>query len=317
MSRFLVTGAAGFIGCNLVEALLNAGHTVIGLDNLSNGFQDNIDFLGSHPQRSQYTFIKGDITDFDACKHACNSVEFVLHHAALGSVPKSIEQPELYNRINMDGTFNMMKAAKQAGVKRFVYASSSSVYGDSPELPKVETMAPQPQSPYAINKITNEYYGKLFSEVYGLPTIGLRYFNVFGPRQNPNSDYAAAIPKFITSFLSNTSPIIHGDGEQTRDFVYISNVAHANLKACLAPSHACGKAYNIGCGEKISINDLVYTIKALLDSSIEITYSDTRKGDVRDSVADIRLAMKELKLDTFISLREGLAKTIEWYKQTN
>jgi UDP-N-acetylglucosamine 4-epimerase len=311
MSKYLITGAAGFIGSNLTEHLLNEGHTVIGLDNLSHGSKDN---LKEALQNPNFTFIKGDITNSETCEEACKNCDYVLHQAALGSVPRSIELPHLYNSNNINGTFNMMMAAKNAGVKRFVYASSSSVYGDTPTLPKVESMIPRPKSPYAISKISNEYYGKVFSEVYGLPTIGLRYFNVFGPKQSPNSQYAAVIPKFITALLNNEAPTINGDGEQTRDFTFISNVIQANLNACHAKEPAFGKAFNIGCGSRISLNMLIESMKTTLASTVTPIYGPPRAGDVKDSLADINEAKTHLNFKDLVNLDKGLALTIEWFK---
>lgn len=313
MTTYLVTGAAGFIGSNLVEHLLSQGHNVVALDNVSTGLQSNLDLLKAHQNATNLTLIIGDIKDTSICNEACSGVDYVLHQAALGSVPRSIEKPELYNDNNIVGTFNMMKAASENKVKRFVYASSSSVYGDTPALPKVESMVPNPKSPYAISKISNEYYGKVFNDVYGLPTVGLRYFNVFGPRQDPKSDYAAVIPKFVTSFLKNESPTIYGDGEQTRDFTFIDNVIKANVSACNAHDSAYGNALNVGCGERISLNLLATLIKEITCSSADIIYAAPRTGDVRDSLADITRLKEWLGVTQPVLLRDGLAKTIEWY----
>jgi len=291
---------------------LELGHSVVGLDNLSTGFSENISpFLGN----PSFTFIEGDIRDIHACHRACQGVDFVLHQAALGSVPRSIEEPILYNENNISGVLNMLIAARDAKVQRFVFASSSSVYGDTPTLPKIESMIPSPKSPYAISKITGEYYCKTFNDVYDLPTICLRYFNVFGPRQNPDSQYAAVIPKFITAFLTNTSPTVYGDGEQTRDFTFIENVISANLNSCYAPQEAYGHAYNIGCGERVSLNHLAEIIKEQTHSTASITYTDSRAGDVRDSLASIDMAVKQLSLTKVVSLKEGLLGTIKWYKE--
>lgn len=315
MSTFLVTGAAGFIGSNLTEHLLKEGHFVVALDNLSNGLKTNVSFLSSLPNAAQnLTIIEGDITNVDTCHKAVEGVDYVLHQAALGSVPRSIKHPALFHKNNTEGTLNMLIASKEAKVKRFVYASSSSVYGDTPTLPKVESMTPSPKSPYAINKITTEYYGKIFYELYKLPTIGLRYFNVFGPRQNPNSQYAAVIPKFITSFINNTSPIIHGDGLQTRDFTYVTNVIQANINACHADKKAFGEVFNIGCGKSITILKLAENIRDILGSNQNILHEATRSGDIKDSLANIEKAMSHLKLNNLISLEEGLKKTIDWFK---
>lgn len=308
MARFLVTGCAGFIGSSLVTKLLELGHDVVGLDNLSAGFSDN---LTQHPQ---FTFITGDIRDLKTCRNACAGVEFVLHEAALGSVPLSMEEPILYTENNINGTLNMLIAARDAGVKRFVFASSSAVYGDDPILPKIETMLPSPKSPYAISKITGEYYCNVFNESFQLQTVSLRYFNIFGPRQNPNSQYAAVIPKFITAYLANTPPTIYGNGEQTRDFAYIDNVIQANIASCFAPENVCGKAYNIGCGERISLNRLAQIIKTQTQSQAKVIYEEKRAGDIQDSLASIKHAQEQLGIKDFITLEEGLQKTISWYK---
>ncbi|NBV43081.1 SDR family oxidoreductase, partial [bacterium] len=302
MARFTVTGCCGFIGSNLVQALLDAGHLVTGLDDLSTGFKENIEAFLSH---SSFSFIEGDIRDPELCSVACDGADYVLHQAALGSVPRSLEYPALYNSVNIGGTLNMLNAARDAKVKRFVFASSSSVYGDTAVLPKVETMIPNPKSPYAVTKITCEYFAKVYNDAYRLPTIGLRYFNVFGARQNPASQYAAVIPKFVTAFLKNESPTIFGDGAQTRDFTYIDNVVMANLKACDAPLSSCGVSYNIGCGGRISLNQLAQEIQHLTQSSAVPTYGPARAGDVRDSLADVRLAETCLGLQNLIQLRDG------------
>lgn len=315
MARYLLTGIAGFIASNIANHLLNEGHDVIGFDNLSTGFTSTIDFLKAHPKSENLTFIEGDIRDISECETCFEKqIDYVLHQAALGSVPRSVKEPLLYHDNNSGGTLNMMELSRQHNVKKFVYASSSSVYGDTPTLPKVETMPLTPKSPYAVSKAANETHGKLYTELYGLQTIGLRYFNVFGPRQNPKSQYAAVIPKFITSFLKNESPVIYGDGEQTRDFTYIQNVITANLNACEAPPEASGKAFNIGCGHRISINELASKIKSITASTAEIIYETARPGDVKDSLADIALSKSLLKLDTHILLNQGLEQTIAWYQ---
>lgn len=312
MAHFVVTGCLGFIGSNLVASLLESGeHVVVGLDNLSTGFRDNLSQFYTHPS---FTFVEGDIRDLFVCRKVCEGADFVLHQAALGSVPRSLEEPLLYNENNITGTLNMLIASRDANVARFVYASSSSVYGDTPTLPKIETMIPRPKSPYAISKMTCEYYAKVFNDTYVLPTIGLRYFNVFGPRQNPNSQYAAVIPKFITSFLKNEAPVIYGDGEQTRDFTFITNVIAANLNGCTAPLSSCGLAYNIGCGDRISLNLLATEIKELTQSTVTPNYAPARAGDVRDSLADIELSTGGLSITSRVSLRDGLDTTIAWYR---
>jgi UDP-N-acetylglucosamine/UDP-N-acetylgalactosamine 4-epimerase len=317
MAKYLVTGAAGFIGSNLVEHLLDSGQAVVALDNFSTGFEKNLNFTKEHPHKNMYTFIKGDIRSSDTCLRACEGVDYVLHQAALGSVPRSIEQPLIYNENNIAGTLNMLMAAKENKVKRFVFASSSSVYGDTEELPKVETMLPRPKSPYAISKITGEYYCKVFAEVYNLPTIALRYFNVFGKRQDPNSQYAAVVPKFVVALMENEAPTIFGDGEQTRDFTFIENVIKANLNACKVTLETYGKAYNVGCHDRISINMLFQTIKSVLQASVAPVYAPLRAGDVRDSLAAIEEAKKDLGYDNLVELEAGLKKTIDWYKHSN
>jgi UDP-N-acetylglucosamine/UDP-N-acetylgalactosamine 4-epimerase len=315
MKTYLVTGAAGFIASNIVDQLLTQNAKVIGLDNLSTGFQENLDAIESHPNSQNFQFIKGDIRDLETCQKACKNVDYVLHLAALGSVPRSMEMPLLYDENNITGTLNMLIAAKDNKAKRFIFSSSSSVYGDTLVLPKTETMNPLPKSPYAISKITGEYYCKIFNESYGLPTIIFRYFNVFGPRQNPKSQYAAVIPKFITSFLENTSPTIFGDGEQTRDFTFVKNVVLANIKACEMDLTHCGKAINMGCGARISVNDLAANIKKITQSTAPIDYKPPRAGDVKDSLADIVRSQEWLGLTNPTQLTEGLDITIKWYKK--
>lgn len=275
---FLVTGAAGFIGSNLVEALLNRGYKVRGLDNFSTGKRENlIDYL-NHPN---FKFVEGDIRDFHTCEVSCEQVDYVLHQAALGSVPRSMKEPLIYEDNNIKGTSNLMEAARLAGVKRFVYASSSSVYGDSLNLPKVEGDEGNMLSPYALSKKMNEYYGKLYTEVYGLGCIGLRYFNVFGRRQDPEGAYAAVIPKFVQTLLNNEAPIINGDGKQSRDFTYIENVIDANIKSCFAPTEATGKSYNIAYGGRENLIDLYHHLASLLDKrDISPVFGPERAGDI-------------------------------------
>lgn len=313
MSKYLVTGAAGFIGSNLVEELLNQGHEVIGFDNLSTGSRDNLTFVDQMPNGKRFRFIEADIRDLNQCHEACQDVDYVLHQAALGSVPRSMEHPALYNDNNITGTLNMLIAARDAKVKRFVFASSSSVYGDTPTLPKIETMIPCPKSPYAISKITGEYYCKVFWIAYGLPTVALRYFNIFGQRQSPTSQYAAVIPKFITAYLKNESPTIHGDGEQTRDFTYIKNAINANLAACHALPDAFGESMNVGCGSRISLNMLSGKIKEITQSTANPLYTPSRIGDVKDSLASNDKCNHLLQLNNRVDMGEGLQKTVEWY----
>ncbi len=308
---FLVTGGAGFIGSNLCEALLKRGHTVRCLDDLSNGKQANVDLFRDDPN---YTFIQGDIRDVATCHQACTNVDYVLHQAAWGSVPRSIEMPLLYEEINIKGTLNMLEAARQAGVKRFVYASSSSVYGDEPNLPKTEGREGNLLSPYALTKKVDEDYARLYSRLYGLETVGLRYFNVFGRRQDPNGAYAAVIPKFIKLMLKDEQPTIHGDGQQSRDFTYIENVIEANLKACVAPSSASGEAFNVAYGGCEVLIDITRQIAAALGKAIEPIFGPVRAGDIRHSHADISKAKRLLGYDPDWSFERGIMAAIDWYK---
>lgn len=309
-SRFLVTGAAGFIGSNLVEALLNSGYRVRGLDNLSTGKQANIDIFGDNPA---YEFIEGDITDYQTCVNACAGVDYVLHQAALGSVPRSIQYPLLYENNNIKGTANIFEAARQSGVKRVVYASSSSVYGDSKALPKKEGEEGKLLSPYAVSKKTNELYGSLYSNLYGLECIGLRYFNVFGRRQDPKSQYAAVIPKFIELLKNGKQVEIHGDGEQSRDFTYIDNVIEANLRACIAPTVACGEVYNIAFGERFTINQIYQMMSRLMNIEREPIYIAARAGDIKHSLADISKARELLGYNPIWDFKKGFKETIEYF----
>lgn len=311
-SLFLVTGGAGFIGSNLCEVLLNKGYKVRCLDDLSNGKQSNVDLFTNDPN---YTFIKGDIRDLETCMKACDGVDHVLHQAAWGSVPRSVEMPLLYEEINIRGTLNMMEAARQKGVKKFVYASSSSVYGDEPNLPKQEGREGNLLSPYAITKMVDEEYGKIYSTLYGLETYGLRYFNVFGKRQDPNGAYAAVIPKFIKQLLNGERPIINGDGKQSRDFTYIENVIEANLKACKAPKEAAGEAFNIAYGGREYLIDVYYALCKALGKNIEPIFGPERKGDIRHSNADIRKAKEMLGYDPNWSFEKGIEAAISWYKK--
>lgn len=311
-SVFLVTGGAGFIGSNLCEAILKMGYRVKCLDNLSTGKQENVDLFLKDPK---YTFIKGDITDLDICMEACKGVDFVLNQAAWGSVPRSIEMPLYYEKVNIGGTLNMMEAAKQQGVKKFVYASSSSVYGDHPVLPKTEGQEGNVLSPYALTKKVDEEYGRLYKKLYGLDTYGLRYFNVFGRRQNPDGAYAAVIPKFIRQLLSGERPTIHGDGRQSRDFTYIENVIEANLKACLAPSEAAGEAFNIAYGGREYLIDIYRTLERTLEVNIEPVFGPERAGDIKHSNADISKAKKFLRYEPEWSFERGIEEAINWYKE--
>lgn len=311
-SVFLVTGGAGFIGSNLCEAILDMGYQVRCLDDLSTGKAEHVDMFRD---RSGYSFIKGDIKDLDTCMKACEGVDYVLNQAAWGSVPRSIEMPIFYEQNNIGGTLNMMEAARQNKVKKFVYASSSSVYGDHPALPKKEGIEGEVLSPYALTKKTNEEYGKLYKKLYGLDTYGMRYFNVFGRRQNPDGMYAAVIPKFLKQLMHGEVPTINGDGRQSRDFTYIDNVIEANLKACLADSDAAGEAYNIGSGGRLFLIDIYYNLCDALGKKVEPVFGPARKGDVRDSNADISKARKNLGYDPDYDFEAGIKLAIEWYKE--
>ena len=311
-SLFLVTGGAGFIGSNLCEAILGMGYRVRCLDDLSTGSQANVDMFLSDPN---YEFVKGDIKDLDTCLNACEGVDYVLNQAAWGSVPRSIEMPLFYCANNIVGTLNMMEAARQKGVKKFVYASSSSVYGDEPNLPKREGREGNLLSPYALTKMCDEEWGRQYTLHYGLDTYGLRYFNVFGRRQNPNGAYAAVIPKFIKQLLADEQPTINGDGKQSRDFTYIENVIEANLKACLASHDAAGKAFNIAYGGREYLIDIYYTLTKALGKNIEPNFGPDRKGDIKHSNADISSARELLGYDPDYDFARGLAEAIEWYKE--
>lgn len=311
-SIFLVTGGAGFIGSNLCEAILNLGYRVRCLDDLSTGHKYNIESFKTNPN---FIFIKGDIKDFDTCMSACAGVDYVLHQAAWGSVPRSIEMPLFYCSNNITGTVNMMEAARQAGVKKFVYASSSSVYGDMPNLPKIEGREGNLLSPYALSKMCNEEWAKQYSIHYGLETVGLRYFNVFGRRQDPNGAYAAVIPKFIKQLLNDERPTINGDGKQSRDFTYIENVIEANFKACKSSSKVAGEVFNIAFGERKNLIDVYYIISAALGKNIEPKFGLDRKGDIKHSNADICKAKKILGYNPEWSFERGIEEAIEWYME--
>lgn len=311
-SVFLVTGGAGFIGSNLCEVLLGKGYEVRCLDDLSNGKKVNVDLFIDNPN---YTFIKGDIRDLDTCLEACEGVDYVLNQAAWGSVPRSIEMPLLYEEINIKGTLNMLEAARQKGVKKFVYASSSSVYGDEPNLPKQEGREGNILSPYALTKMVDEEYGKLYSKLYGLDTYGLRYFNVFGRRQDPEGAYAAVIPKFIKQLLNNERPTINGDGKQSRDFTYIENVIEANLKACQASSESAGQAFNIAYGGREYLIDVYNSLCKALGKEIEAIFGPGRVGDIKHSNADIGKAKEMLEYDPSWSFEKGIEAAIDWYKK--
>ena len=306
--RFVVTGGAGFIGSNIVERLVAGDNEVVVIDNLLTSSMDNLKDI-----MSRIKFVNGDIQDLDLLVREFEGVDYVLHQAALASVPRSIENPIASNQNNIDGTLNVLVAARDAGVKRVVYAASSSAYGNTPTLPKHEGMAPDPLSPYAIMKLVGEQYCKVFYNIYGLETVSLRYFNVFGPRQDPNSQYAAVIPKFITAMLNDERPVIYGDGEQSRDFTYVQNNVDANLLACTAPN-AAGKMFNVACGERITLNQLVELLNDILGKDIDPVYEEERAGDVKHSLADISLARDIMRYEPEYGFKEGLLKTVEWFK---
>jgi nucleoside-diphosphate-sugar epimerase len=313
MTAFLVTGGAGFIGSHIVKHLVAQGEQVRVLDNFLTGSRRNLDGA-----LEKIELIEGDIRDAELVRRAMRGITYCLHQAALPSVPRSIEDPLTCHDINVNGTLNVLLAAKEAGVDRFVYASSSSVYGNLPVLPKREDMPTRPLSPYAINKLSGELYTRVFSSLYGLPTVSLRYFNVFGPSQDPQSPYAAVVPLFISAMRRDIPATIHGDGEQSRDFCYVENVVAANLLACTAPAEkAAGKTFNIACGKRYSINELVTLINKILGKQVEPLHVEPRNGDVRDSLADISLAGRCLGYEPRVEFAEGLSRTVQWFQKYN
>jgi nucleoside-diphosphate-sugar epimerase len=313
MAKYLVTGGAGFIGSNLVEAILRRGDDARALDDFSTGRRENLAETAAWAASGGGTFdlIEGDIRDAATCREAVSGVDFVLHQAAIPSVQRSVQDPATTNDVNVTGTLNLLTAAREAGVRRFVFASSSSLYGESETLPKVETMPSAPISPYGLQKLAGESYCRLFHSLYGLPTVALRYFNVFGPRQDPGSEYSAVIPKFVTAIREDRSPIIYGDGEQTRDFTHISNAVRANLLACEAGDDALGEAYNAACGDRISLNQLVEILGKLAGKSVRPEYGPERPGDIKHSLADIDKAADKLGYRIEVDVHEGLRRTWE------
>lgn len=310
---FLITGGAGFIGSHIVEYLLKHGaKRVVALDNLSTGFSENLKpFIGM----PGFEFINGDITDPENCNEACHKIDYVSHQAALGSVPRSIAFPADTHQTNSTGFINMLTAAKNARVKRFIYASSSSVYGDSKQLPKREENIGNPLSPYAVTKLNNEQYAAVFSSIYNMEIIGLRYFNIFGPRQNPKGAYAAAIPLFMQAMLENKPVQINGDGKQTRDFTFVENAVQANVKAFFtSDTDAFGKNFNIAVGERVNLNTLVEILKSFSGSASEVMHKEERPGDIRDSLADISRSGSVLGYDPQVKMKEGLERTLEWFR---
>ena len=311
MANYLVTGVAGFIGSHLAHALVAQGHTVRGLDNLSTGLQSNVDELGS-----KIDFRRVDLRDADATAEACKDIEIILHQAAIPSVPRSVLDPRSSHESNTNGTFNLLEGARAAGVRRVVYAASSSAYGNQPGFPRVETMQPQPISPYAVQKLTGELYLQSYWQVYGLETVCLRYFNIFGPRQVPDSPYSGVMAKFISQMLAGVTPTILGDGEQGRDFTYIDNAVQANLLAATVDAQLCaGRVFNTACGVRTTLNQTYSLMCELMDFPHPANYGPTRSGDVRDSLADISEARQRLGYDPKVGFRDGLAKTIDWYRE--
>ncbi|MFA5554984.1 MAG: SDR family oxidoreductase [Phycisphaerae bacterium] len=307
MKKFLVTGGAGFIGSNITRELVSQGYFVRVVDNLLTGKKANLaDIIG------KIEFIQADIGESQIAQKAVDGIDIVLHQAALPSVPRSVDNPAATHKHCVDATFTLLMAARDAGVKRLVYAASSSAYGDTPTLPKVETMLPMPLSPYAAAKLMCEYYCSVFYKVYGLQTISLRYFNVFGPYQDPTSQYAAAIPAFVTSILKDKPPTIYGDGEQSRDFTYIENVVHANLMAAMAPQTK-GQAVNIACGDSVTVNQIIEMINQIVGKNVKPCYVAPRSGDVKHSLADISLAKEIIGYEPKVEFRDGLEKAIDWY----
>ena len=315
MALHLVTGGAGFIGSHITERLLSEGNEVRVVDDFSTGRRENLEFTPASDRWGRLEVIPGDITDAAMARRVTKDVDVVFHQAAIPSVPRSVADPVASNQANVTGTLNLLVAARDAKVRRFVYASSSSVYGESPTLPKREDMTPDPLSPYAISKLAGELYARAFTRLYGLPTIGLRYFNVFGPRQDPASEYAAVVPNFLTAMARGQRPTIYGDGQQTRDFTYVSNAVDANMAAARAEEQAFGGTYNVACGERISLLDLVARINALLGSSLDPAHTAPRPGDVMHSLADSSLAAGRLGYRPAVGLDEGLARTAAWFRK--
>lgn len=309
MDNYLVTGGAGFIGSHIVERLVKDGHHVTVFDNFSTGRMENIEAFAGRNLK----VVEGDIRKPAQLEKAMKGQRFVLHHAALPSVARSVEDPAASNETNVTGTLNVLLAARAAGVKRVVYASSSAAYGDTPTLPKIETMPPQPMSPYAVSKLAGEHYCRVFSMNYGLPTVSLRYFNIFGPRQDPTSDYAAVVPKFVTMLIEKKRPIVYGDGKQTRDFTYVENAVEANLLACHSQK-AVGEFMNIACGDRVAVAGLSWMIGEIVGFECEPKLKPARPGDVRHSLADIEKALDLIGYRPRVTLREGLERTVAWFR---
>ena len=308
MATYLITGGAGFIGSNIVDELLQRGETVRVLDNLSTGLAENLASV-----RDRISFCEADIRDLEKIRPCFEGADYVIHLAALASIPRSIADPITSNAVNVDGTLNVLVAARDAKAKRVVFAASSSAYGDNPVLPRVETHEPRPLSPYALMKLTGEYYCKVFTTIYGLETVSLRYFNIFGPRQNPNSPYTGVLSLFNAAYIRGTTPTVYGDGEQSRDFTYVSNVVDASLRACTSAG-ASGGVYNIGVGEQHSINHVIAMLNKIFGRQVKPNYAPVRKGDVRESLADISLARAVLGYTPIVSFEDGIRRTVEWYR---
>ena len=308
--RYMVTGGAGFIGSHTVDELVRRGHSVVVLDDLSSGKEENLSEV-----YNKITLIKSSITDIEVVRKAMHEAEYVLHLAARTSVPRSVKDPLETNRINIEGTLNVLVAAKEKKVKRVVFAASSSAYGETPALPKVETMQSQPISPYGVTKYVGELYGQVFLKCYGLETVSLRYFNIFGPRQDPSSPYSGVLAKFCAAFLEHTQPVVFGDGQQTRDFTFVDNAVHANLLACEAPNLA-GKVFNIGCGGRVSLNEVLATLRKITGKALDAKYDPPREGDIRDSQADISQARPYLGYAPQVGFEEGLRLTFDWYRES-
>lgn len=308
----LVTGAAGFIGSHICEYLLKYGAKVVAFDNMESGLQANVDLFSNHPN---YTFVKGDIKNLKDCLTVVKGVDAISHQAALGSVPRSIKMPLATHEANVTGFLNILEAAKANGLKRIVYASSSSVYGDSLQLPKVEDVIGNPLSPYAVSKYSNELYANVYASAYGLELIGFRYFNIFGPRQDPQGEYAAVIPLFMKAMLTHSSPFLNGDGEQTRDFTFVENAVQANVKGLfIEDEDAVNQVYNIACGERVSLKQLVDELKKLTGVDVSTKYRKPREGDIQDSLANISKARNLLGYDPHYNMSEGLKLTLSWFQ---
>jgi nucleoside-diphosphate-sugar epimerase len=312
MSKYLITGIAGFIGSSLTDELLQRGEQVRGIDNFVTGKRANIKAF-----RNSIDLREIDLCDADAVSEACKGIDYVLHHGAIASVPRSIEDPQFSHASNVNGTLNMLQAARKHGVKRFIFAASSSAYGDQPGQPRVESMRPAPISPYAVQKLTGEYYLQSYYSVYGLETVALRYFNIFGPKQDPASPYSGVLARFILQMLEGETPTIFGDGEQARDFTYVANVVSANLLACAAPTeNVAGRVFNIGCGRQFTLNRTYQVLSEMIGFKQPVLYGAPRTGDIRESVADISAAREAMGYTPRIGYEEGLAITVEWYRKT-